>query len=136
MKNPILAFFLFLSQFCSAQHVQYTYDASGNRVHRIYSTLRIANPAQPKDSSENVETKYGISIFPNPTSESVNVSISSLQNGETAKVFLYDEQGKVLLMKIQESTLDIINLINLKTGTYYLKIYVKKDSVSYKVVKL
>ena len=47
----LITFILFLSIFyCSAKHLEYSYDASGNRIQRIYLFPRMANPDLVRDS--------------------------------------------------------------------------------------
>ena len=129
----LLSFICFI---CSAQHIEYTVDASGNRVNRQFHPMRMTNPSQAIDSSSIVEKKFGISVFPNPAPDKINVGITALEDGETAKVYLSDDQGKVLLMREQTSKLETLELGNLKAGIYYIKVYIKSESVSYKIVKL
>ena len=137
MKKYYIGFILFLSFYCSAQQrIAYTYDLSGNRVNRHYFPMRMANPSLEVDSSAIVEKKFGISVFPNPAPDKINVGITALEDGETAKVYLSDDQGKVLLMREQTSKLGTLELGNLKAGIYYIKVYIKTESVSYKIVKL
>ena len=131
MKKYLSLIFLLFNAYCSAQHFEYTYDPSGNRTIRKYLVPRLANP-----SLAVVEKKYGISVYPNPSPDKINISIASLEKDETADVYLSDEQGKILLMKKQNSILDVIDLSNFKAGIYYIKIYIKSETVSYKIVKL
>ena len=137
MKKYLTTIVLFICSYCSAQQrIAYTYDLSGNRVNRHYYPLRMSNPSHATDSSAIVEKKFGISVFPNPAPDKINVGITSLEDGETAKVYLSDNQGKVLLMREQTSKLGTLELGNLKAGIYYIKVYIKSESVSYKIVKL
>ena len=98
--------------------------------------MRMANPSQAIDSSAIVEKKFGISVFPNPVPDKINVGIAALEDGESAKVYLSDDQGKVLLMREQTSKLETLELGNLIAGIYYIKVYIKSECVSYKIVKL
>lgn len=79
------------------QRIAYTYDLSGIRVNRQFHPMRMSNPSQPIDSSAFVEKKFGISVFPNPTPDKIKVNISLLEVGESAKVYLSDDQEKILL---------------------------------------
>lgn len=141
MKKYLLIFFLSLNCFCKAQtppvtQINYSYDNVGNRVYRHYQLFRIADPNAPKDLSESVEKKYGISVFPNPTSNELNVSILLLPQGDKATFYLSNEQGQNLILQQQNSPKGAIELSNFKAGIYYLKIIINDDNVSYKVVKI
>ena len=59
-----------------------------------------------------------------------------MEDGETAKVYFSDDQGKILLIREQTSKLGTLELGNLKAGIYYIKVYIKSESASYKIVKL
>ena len=132
MKKLGLIFtILILVNYCSAQHFEFDYDVSGNRTNRNYLVPRLANPALA-----DIEKKHGISVYPNPAPEKINVSISSLEVGETADIYLSDEQGKILLSKKQNSTLAEVDLSNLKAGIYYLRVFIKSENITYKIVKL
>ena len=95
----------------------------------------MANTSLAMDSSAGIETKYGINVYPNPTTELINVSITSLSEGEIAIVQLSDQQGKILAEKKQNSPMLILSLIEQKAGTYSIKVFIKEESVSYKIVK-
>ena len=136
MKKYLILIFLSICSWCNAQHIEYTVDGAGNRVNRQFHPMRMANPSQEIDSSAIVEKKFGISVFPNPVPDKINVGITSLAEGESAKVYLSDDQGKILLMREQTSKLETLELGNLKAGIYYIKVYIKSESVSYKIVKL
>ena len=109
MKKYLTAILFFILNYCSAQHFEYVNDAAGNRTNRNYLVPRLANPAQA-----DLEKKYGINVYPNPSPEKINVSISSLEVGETADVYLSDGQGKIILLKKQSSALEEVDLSNLK----------------------
>ncbi len=135
IRNTILLL-LISCIYCSAQHLEYTYDNAGNRIQRKYFVVRLANPTQEKDSSSFIESDFGIKVFPNPASEDINVFIAALKEGESAIVQLSDEQGKILSEKTQKSQQEVLHISGFKQGVYYLKIFIREKSVSYKIVKL
>ena len=59
-----------------------------------------------------------------------------MEDSETAKVYLSDDQRKILLIREQTSKMGTLELGNFKAGIYYIKVYIKSESVSYKIVKL
>ncbi len=131
MKLYLTILLLFSQFYCLAQHFEYTYYPNGNRKERIFLSPRLANP-----ESAIIEKKYGVSVYPNPTPEKFNVSITSLENGETADVYLSDEQGKIILSKKQNSILAEVDLSNLKAGIYYLRVFIRLENITYKIIKL
>jgi hypothetical protein len=125
-----------ICNFSLAQQITYSYDLSGNREGRVYSSPRLANPALTKDSISIVEKKYGIVISPNPTPDKLNVFISTLADGETANINVSDAEGRNLATKVQTARLEALDLSHLRAGIYYIRIYIRKESVSYKIVRL
>jgi len=80
-----------------------------------------------------------ISVWPNPFSQSIQVSIESITKG-SATIALYDAMGQLLLQKrvqFQEGN----NMINLDgkesfpTGTYYLQIIHQGQAEHFKLIK-
>ena len=61
-----------------------------------------------------------ITVYPNPTPDKINIGKTSLEDGETAKVYLSDDQGKVLLIREQTSKMGTLELGNFKAGIYYI----------------
>ena len=75
--------FLLISSFslnAQSSGYYYSYDDSGNRIERIYSTIFL-RPAIEADDTISIKTKladYDISIYPNPTESNLNIEINNL----------------------------------------------------------
>ena len=132
---PIL---FFLSNHCFAQHYEYSYDNVGNRTQRVFVTPRPApSPGQEQQTiSPYVADKYGINVFPNPTSGSFNISISNLEDGDRARLILSDVQGKTIADKEQTVKQGALDLTNYDAGVYYLKVLIKDEKAVYKILKV
>ena len=63
-----------------------------------------------------------ISLYPNPAS-----TILNLRNAENASIQVYDLLGKMILSKVNISMDEQIDVANLQTGTYFMKI--SKDNL-------
>ena len=72
-------------------------------------------------SNESIEENIKMSIYPNPTTNILHINSNNLLGEEYE---IYDLSGKLLIKDINNS--NIINVENLSTGTYSLKI---KDSI-------
>jgi hypothetical protein len=68
----------------------------------------------------DIRTKSNISIFPNPTTNQINVSVNFEQIGSVYNV--YDNTGKSVLTGKLTSDKTIIGLGNLSKGNYFLQI--------------
>ena len=78
-------------------------------------------------------SKEGIAIYPNPTSEVINLRFS--QN-EVSQVFIYDCTGKTVYKNKQINNNELtIDLSTFKSGMYFVKIQKDKSILSTKIVK-
>jgi hypothetical protein len=141
MKS-ILLFFLsiFLSNICFGQTFNYSYDNSGNRVSRklIISKSLIEN----NDSSitnndriiEPIDDKT-ILVYPNPTSEEVNIEISGYTDPINGSMFLIDQGGRMIMDRPINSTRNTYNLSRYSKGVYFLVIRIGTFQTKYTIIK-
>jgi hypothetical protein len=127
----------------------FTYDDSGNRTELNVLTLKSAeisdvssdssyyNP--PGDSAKIFTAKTGeteIKIFPNPTSGSLRIEISSTASIDKGKILIYNSNGMRVLLKENLQQSNVIDLSGQQTGIYYMKIYLNKlDLSEWKIIK-
>ena len=140
----VLTLFSFLGINATAQtpHVDFTYDAAGNRVLRQYSALKVMNSDTTKHDpeAEQIAAQYGIGVYPNPLMDgnNVTVAVSSAKNteGEQATVYVLDNIGKILFSQKQNtSSPSLIDLSGYAAGIYYIKVAIKKEQLFYKITK-
>ena len=86
---------------------------------------------------ENLVNPVKITVFPNPTSEIVNIEFETPTDAEIA-LFLLNNQGSLVkTIQIPVTTLTKeINMQDLPSGIYYLRMVKGKLVNVYKVVKL
>ncbi len=139
----IVCFILMINQL-QAQ-IQYSYDAHGNRTQKNIiiqrAGERLLNPNEAKenkpDETINLALEYGLSVFPNPTSNDVNLDIQKLKDEEVVTAQIFDVSGKVLEKLKNVKSKDKIAMSHLQAGTYYLMIEIDGTKrLSYKVQKL
>ena len=82
--------------------------------------------------SEN--NTININIFPNPTTDFINIQNSALQ-GSNYKITLTDISGKILFEKNNCSGNETINLIEFNSGFYFLNIISNNYSFTKKIIK-
>jgi hypothetical protein len=86
---------------------------------------------------ENIQNTIKITIYPNPAIEILNIEFDTPVDGEIS-LYLLDPQGK--LVKTDKIEPDVknkqINMQNLPSGIYYLRLTKGKLVNVYKVVKL
>ncbi len=86
---------------------------------------------------ENFEVPVSVTVYPNPASESVNIKFESLVD-RMINVQIMDAQGRIVRTdRIEISVIQkTINLQDLPSGVYFLKL-IKGNLVNvYKIVKL
>jgi len=111
------------------------YDINGNPVltlsHGFQSQIMIVTVV------ENLKILVTVKVFPNPTSEVVNIQFEEPVDGEIV-LSLIDSNGKLVKRDRVEAEMveKQINLQDLPTGIYYLKLTKGKLVNVYKVVKL
>jgi hypothetical protein len=86
---------------------------------------------------ENLETQVTVTIYPNPASDNVNIRFDEALDDEV-NLTIVNSQGKLVKNVVIEATTieKQINLQDLPSGIYYLKLAKGKLSNVYKVVKL
>jgi hypothetical protein len=86
---------------------------------------------------ENLAELVQVTIFPNPTSETINIEFETVPSDEIS-VYLLDAQGKLVKTDQIEAAVSVkrINMQDLPAGIYYLRLTKGKLSNVYKVVKL
>lgn len=87
--------------------------------------------------NENLDTPVKVKIYPNPASSIVTIQFEAATDKEIL-LYILDTQGKLIKTdRIEESTLEKnIDLEDLPSGVYYLRM-IKGNMVNvYKVVKL
>lgn len=82
-----------------------------------------------EDTIEN----FNLNVFPNPTSERVNLEIKSNSNEkEIGELILYDLNGKILMKKNIHSDTYSLDLSNFPSGTYIIR----NSNMSMKIIKI
>lgn len=124
---------------CGQNKIQYGYDASGNRIIR---QLVVSDPntertteALTDEKAKETAKELGLNVFPNPAQDKVQLVISNLGD-QKATIFLIDAQGKNLLDKQTSAPQSEVDITPYKTGVYFIKVIVGKETLFYKVMKL
>jgi hypothetical protein len=151
IKIKIILLILTLSSIASikAQYsVDYKYDNNGNRIQRYFVGLifRAQINMTSQDSIKEIDKlrmeimKKGLSVFPNPVKDNVNISFSKIvfdQEANKVDVYLTDALGKSL-QKTEFKGEDVsFNMESYLPGIYYLGIVINdKEKFEYKIVKV
>ena len=79
------------------------------------------------------DVNYDIQLFPNPTSNYLNLA---LQGFQSVDIELMDLQGKVLLQQKGLLNQDLISLASFDSGVYFIKIYTSLGDRKMRIVLL
>lgn len=93
-----IGFILFFAVGVSAQHqVEYAYDAAGNRIGRVATTLRLAAEPPARVRQQPVDTvapsvvpagELSVKVWPNPTKGLVRLQMSGRREGIHQRLLL------------------------------------------------
>ena len=86
---------------------------------------------------EATNNNYQISVYPNPTTDLINISIQSVDKS-SLKIELIDLQGKRLYYQNINSNSKTLDLKQFAGSIYFLKIYTNENKFlkSYKITKI
>ncbi len=129
--------------------VNYTYDASGNRItRRIITVYKMAlakntpNDSTITDAIKSLTTadanisEGDIKVFPNPVQNKLNVQFSGTATTEGCSLQLYDGAGKLFYKEASLKNQTEVNMQQAKVGMYYLVVVCKDGKRLYwKVAK-
>ncbi len=114
-----------------------TYDASGNRLKRVYFCNNGIDPYPMRKMSETVtateEFQAVDALYPNPTSGKFLVTFSKALNN--ASILLTDANGKAILQfKASGNKIDF-DLTSVPPGVYFVAIHDAGTIITKKVIK-
>jgi hypothetical protein len=121
----------------SIGQVFYTY--MGESIYNVSQGIQQGDLSHATLSSEEnpVETKTEIIIFPNPTTDYININMQGYQStNQQSSYQLYDLQGRLLKQdKVMQSETQI-NVTDLRAAIYLLQVYSdSKILKTFKIVK-
>ncbi len=141
MRHLYLFLFSLLPIASFAQgRIEYSYDASGNRIKReIVMPVPKAKAKQSLASGAQTFTdvlrNHTVRIYPNPTEGALQISISGLTDTDNCSLSIYTSQGaRVMTENVNADRADI-NISNQPAGVYLLRITINDHSSTWKIIK-
>lgn len=83
-------------------------------------------------STNQIKQEDNISIYPNPTSDNLNIEF---ENTEQRELMIFNQLGQQVLNEISNETTVILNLEQLPKGFYVLTIRTQKGTFTKKIIK-
>jgi len=108
----------------------------------LYTKTREKKGQTELIENRNRQTNIKLKLFPNPTSEYINISFNLREGERKIKLDVYDSQGKIVPVEIPAINKSIdryevhINVANLVSGKYFLKYQSEKLTKAFKFVKI
>ncbi|MDR2005444.1 MAG: T9SS type A sorting domain-containing protein, partial [Prevotella sp.] len=87
-----------------AQRIEYTYDASGNRISRKKEIVLTKSAESPATVFTEELAERTIKIYPNPTEGHLKVEISDFEACQSVNLSIYNMQGQVVIKRKMESS--------------------------------
>lgn len=82
------------------------------------------------------EGRIKMSLFPNPTTDAINISIPSSSDAGIVSASIYDAQGRLIMQsRLSTGILNTIELKKLPAGIYTLRSIIEKQPVSVRFMK-
>jgi len=120
-----------------SQEVEYGYDAAGNRIQRIQTLTaqKMDNPVE-EEAISSEPTDFEVAIFPNPTHGYMEINIEDTElESATFLVLLFDNAGRKLMQKTENTKKFKLDISGKATGIYYLKIVSGEKVSNWRIVK-
>ncbi len=141
MKKLFLLYVFIFSLIAQGQTTfKYSYDDRGNRCKReiIIPAIRSAQAHDPESESvpftESLEQRT-IVIYPNPTKDELNITITDTEHLQSGSIILYDLHGKMLMERIVKENHTSFDLSSYSKGTYLLFFKLDEETSSWKIIK-
>ncbi|OFX24604.1 MAG: hypothetical protein A2041_01075 [Bacteroidetes bacterium GWA2_31_9b] len=96
----------------------------------------ILNGASTAVSIDTVEPQLSFELFPIPADDNLNIKLNNTFGQVTRSVQIYDIKGSLLIHLQTNKTFIPVDISNLNTGIYFLKISSNKNSKSQRFIKL
>lgn len=130
--------FAFISN-ANADRIQYTYDASGNRI-QAQRQILLRDSEGDSDRERNPMfhelTNYRITIYPNPTEGRFCVEITGTETFENSSMTIYNISGNIIYYNAQPEAVNDIDMTICPNGLYLLVIRVDGETSSWKIIKI
>jgi hypothetical protein len=144
-KTGCFLLFLFCCSFCKAQQVVSSagYDVKSEiSVNWIIGGSLSDIPVQNvsslnKNSTEHLnESEISMKVYPVPATEFINLEITPVDTGRLI-LELYNNSGvKVLNRTVASQPLLQVNISDIPSGAYFLKVFLSKNDQPFRVEKI
>lgn len=139
--NAGLTIVLYLiSTIAFSQNIKFNYDACGNRIARLIviksTEASITDSIVPiaTNQDQNLEN-IQITIYPNPTTNKVQITCTGYENSMKINAYLFSEKGELLKSFMLADLNQVLDLEYYSAGLYYLRFRINDKVESWKIIK-
>ena len=108
---------------------EYGYDAAGNRISRVISYFKEAEP------QEQILNTYTIKVFPNPVQNYFSIDISGINQENKVIIDMVEFKGSVIYHNDNFQSPLKIDMTDKTSGAYLLNIYIDGKPSYWKIIK-
>lgn len=138
MKILVLFFVLFCSISGFSQTMRYSYDDAGNRVLREIVLSRQRSIESEKKSEKPIVEKISdkkVKIYPNPTKGELKIEVENWDDKCTGNIYIYSSNGILIRQYDMVDSMHIADISDEPVGLYILKIYLNKNTMTWRIIK-
>lgn len=125
----------------SAQHkIRYSYDAAGNRTKKEL----VIEPQKAPDNRQNVPPNHNNTGFTGRCNAEIYIeddgcrivtSIKGLTKGDRCHIEMYSAQGAMVMRRNAENGITMLDLANMQSGVYLLRVTINDEAKTWKITK-
>lgn len=120
-------------------NVEFTYDASGNRITRSI-VIKPKHSIRKNKSSATSEfadllDERKVTITPNPTEGHLKVMISGKSETDKCSLSIYSANGQLIINNLDAGECTELDLSSHPNGYYILRIRINSETSSWKIIK-
>ena len=119
--------------------VTYAYDSAGNRTERVIILSTKGSSIEKEEATphflEESISKQQVRFYPNPVKTNLTLEIGYIDNEFSGELMLYDQLGRLLQHQKIDKLSTNIDMSNYASGYYVMKIIIKGEQSTWKVIK-
>lgn len=139
----------FFRSYSQEDAIEYSYDASGNRIERIFvigegGKGSCGSGSLKKEENEEIlrNEPYSdligeqpILIYPNPAENEVTVELRGLEESKGNMISILDRMGRLVLKHPDVACINTLDLSNLRPGVYFMIISINNGTTKWTIIK-
>ncbi|BBD46999.1 Hypothetical protein PEIBARAKI_6992 [Petrimonas sp. IBARAKI] len=122
-----------------SQNVEYQHDVAGNvKSRKVIITTKSAQTVIPDTTVQvirDIIDKKEIKIYPNPTTDIINIKINNYNPDNLLKITFFDLSGRLLISKMVREETTTLDVSPYAGGIYILRLQGKGIYSDWRIIK-